>query len=89
MNIDVFIDDQAEIVRKCVEFNLPIIFLRDKNTPKVEGKMVYEVDSWPEIYRTISRLSTDMLDTPREAKSDIATYLTEESKEKPPSWNLA
>lgn len=89
MELDVLIDDQAEIVRKCVEFAIPIIFLRDKNTDKVEGPTVWEVDSWPEIYRVFTKLVTEKkLGGKRIIKDGIKTHLTEKSGDKPPSWKL-
>lgn len=87
--LDVLIDDQAEIVRKCVEFDIPIVFFRDKNTDKVEGPTVWEVDSWPEIYRVLAKLAAESrAGVKRVAKDGAKTYLTEQSGDKPPSWKL-
>lgn len=55
-NIKVMIDDSDEVCNDCAQNGIQAIYMREKDTPKIENQLVHEVDNWGEIYRVIKQI---------------------------------
>lgn len=56
-NIDIMIDDTAKVCEKLSANKVKVLYLRDKNMPKLdENEYLKEVSNWGEIYRILKNI---------------------------------
>ena len=56
-NVDILIDDSYNNCMACVDNGLKAIYFREKDAPKIDSPLAYDVDNWGQVYRVIRNLS--------------------------------
>lgn len=55
-NIDIMIDDDASIIKKCADKNIKTLYFRDTGLKKLEeNKFITEINNWGEAYKILRK----------------------------------